>query len=148
MSTEYEWKIKGIWKADAQSVGEELESLEKITPEAVLEKAKEPSSVMHNLFEWDDSIAATKYRLSQARQIIQQIVIRSAPDNLEPTKVRAFVSSCKNDSVYNPIIHVVTNITDYQVILAQAKEELQAFKNKYKNLVEFKELFDMIDSIT
>jgi len=58
--------------------------------EAVLDEAKDPKSVLHKHFQWDDDKAAEAYRKYQARQLIQKctVTIEKAPD----VAIRAFVS--------------------------------------------------------
>ena len=146
----YKWKIEGVWKQDAEVVGNELQELAEennLSPESVLEKARDENSPLHNLFEWDDSVAAEKYRLNQARQIIQQIVIVKDHPNAEPRMIRSFVTTSKNDGSYQLISAVVQDTDKYEVLLRRARLELQAFKEKYQSLVELKELFDVIDKI-
>ena len=63
------WKIEGIFKANAQKCYEEISKLNRITPEDILNQAKDINSELHKCFEWDDTIAANKYRLQQARQV-------------------------------------------------------------------------------
>lgn len=41
-----------------------------LMPEEVVEAARHPDSPLHSRFEWDDSIAAEKFRVDQARQLI------------------------------------------------------------------------------
>lgn len=57
-----------------------LESLEdergRLTPEAVVEAAKDPDSPGHAYFDWDDGEAAHKWRISQARSILSVKVVR------------------------------------------------------------------------
>ena len=48
-----------------------------VTPKEVLEIAKNPDSILHRHFDWNDSSAAAKYRIIQARKIITGIVIGS-----------------------------------------------------------------------
>jgi hypothetical protein len=45
----------------------------RLTPDLVLAEAESPESVLHDLFEWDDSKAAHQHRLTQARQIITSV---------------------------------------------------------------------------
>ena len=62
---------------DAQEIGEELEKIktkENLTPISVVERAKNKKSILHKLFEWDDSEAAEQYRLQQARNIVNHVV--------------------------------------------------------------------------
>ena len=59
----------------AQKYGERLEHIAKqnkgkIKPSAVVSDAKDKSSVLHNYFTWDNTEAAEKYRIQQARELI------------------------------------------------------------------------------
>jgi hypothetical protein len=45
----------------------------RLTPDLVLADARNPDSVLHKLFEWDDDVAAHQHRLFQARQIITSV---------------------------------------------------------------------------
>ncbi len=84
----YEWKIPK-YSLPAQSAGEELERIERkhgrITPGNVLEESRPTGAVLHSLFEWNDSAAAEKFRLEQAREVIGNIavvrMIEGAPQN-------------------------------------------------------------------
>jgi hypothetical protein len=38
-----------------------------LTPNLVVEVAKNPKNVLHHLFEWDDSKAGESFRVAQAR---------------------------------------------------------------------------------
>lgn len=144
----YKWKVNGIWKQDANVVGKELEVLAKndnLNPESVLDLARDENSPLHSLFEWDDRIAAEKYRLGQARRIIQQIVIVNDHPNAETREIRAFVTESKNDGHYQLITTAIEDPDKYEVLLMRARFELKLFRDKYYSLVEFKELFAEID---
>jgi hypothetical protein len=41
-----------------------------ISPQMIVDEASDPGHELHKYFEWDDSLAAAKYRLSQATQMI------------------------------------------------------------------------------
>ena len=69
------WKVKGIFKADANKCYAEMLDLENITPQAVLEKAKDENSELHKCFEWDNDVAAEKYRTIQAGNVIRMLYI-------------------------------------------------------------------------
>jgi hypothetical protein len=58
----------------------------KITPQEVVEAAKDPESPLHGCFEWDNDQAADSFRLMQARALIRsvKIVVKT-----ETTKVKA-----------------------------------------------------------
>ncbi len=60
---------------------QEIKALEdragKLTPEQVIEAAADESSALHGCFTWDDSEAAAKYRLDEARELIRSVRIET-----------------------------------------------------------------------
>lgn len=44
-----------------------------ITPQTVIDDAKDPASPLHEHFEWDDTKAAHAYRIDQARELIRSV---------------------------------------------------------------------------
>lgn len=138
-----EWKVKGLYKADAQKVADEIGSGQ-ITPQEVLEKAKDVNSELHKCFEWDDSIAAEKYRLQQARSIIINLVY--APKKEEEQSVRCFSLTSKV-STYQPTQQFLVQEDEYQTLLKRALSELEAFKKKYHTLTELEAVFEAIETL-
>lgn len=47
-----------------------------VTPEAVLDDARDPASPLHTFFEWDDTKAADLHRLATARTLVRSVVYR------------------------------------------------------------------------
>ena len=138
-----EWKVKGLYKADAQKVADEIGSGQ-ITPQEVLEKARDVNSELHKCFEWDDSIAAEKYRLQQARSIIINLVY--APKKEEEQSVRCFSLTSKV-STYQPTQQFLVQEDEYQTLLKRALAELEAFKRKYHTLTELEAVFEAIETV-
>lgn len=60
-------------------VESELKRLESragtLTPESVIEAARNDKSALHGYFDWDDTIAAHKWRIEQARTLIRSVKI-------------------------------------------------------------------------
>ena len=56
----YEWK-QDRFGADAQRVGEELESIEYKDAESVVKAARKSRGELHKCFEWDDAVAGDHY---------------------------------------------------------------------------------------
>lgn len=141
---EVEWKINGIFKADAQKVYEEIGD-RKVTPEEVLEQARnDENSELHKCFEWDDSVAAEKYRLTQARQVIQFLVIK--PEKKDEPQVRVFQITTETNN-YQPTRLFIQQPDEYKALLQRAKNELSAFKTRYKTLSELENVFAEIDKV-
>lgn len=140
------WSIEGLHKGDAQKCYDECQTLDEITPENVLEKAKNSKTELHKCFEWDDSVAGEKYRLIQARQIIQHFMIVSPETDDSSVKVRSYqISTTRN--VYLPSRVIVQQPDEYKALLKRAKAELEAFKQRYKTLAELESLFEVIDEV-
>ena len=137
------WKNNLFGDADAQKVYEEIGE-ENTTPEDVLEKAKDPDSELHKCFEWDDKKAAYKYRLSQARTIMCNLVF--VTDD-EKNEVRTHYALTFEKSEYHPTVLILQKPDEYKALLEKAKGELYAFKKKYSMLKELKMLFKEIDSL-
>ena len=137
------WSVNGMFKADPEQVFKEINSLgEQYTPEQVVELAKDETTQLHGLFEWDDTEAARKYRIHQAGTIIRALVY--VPDKTEEEKpVQKFRAIVKNEvkNHYSEITVVAKNYDQYNRLLEEAKRDAAKFMEKYKALAEFEEVF-------
>ena len=120
----------------------------KVTPSKVLELAKDPNHPLHSFFEWNDEVASNKYRLIQARDLINQILLKILnEDKSKNYKVRAFLSVSENDDsemvingnqhTDNYFVSIEDIDNDEKLIHYQklkAKSELKAFQVKYSFL--------------
>ena len=52
----------------------------RLTPALVVKSAKSPTSVLHDQFEWDDTVAGAKWREEQARVLIRSIQVTITTD--------------------------------------------------------------------
>lgn len=122
----------------------------KVTVHHILEAAAAEDSPLHDQFEWDDTEAAQKWRLHQARQLLLSISIVT-PDGSGET-IRAMVS-LTSDRVggggggYRTVVSVLGSDEHYAQMLADALAELRVFQKKYAQLKELKVVFDRIDRI-
>ncbi len=138
----YQWKIPGVYPVSADAAGKEIEGCKNeegfITPEAVIARAKVANSAIHGCFEWDDKIAASRYRLHQAGELIRNIVTVSVSDSdAGKLAVRAFVNiKGSSERGYKSITAVVNDPKEYRYLLICAKRELEAFSRKYESLAE------------
>ena len=76
----YQWGKDTRLPGDAQAVGEAIEKLASrhggVCPkEALVKAARSPRHPAHELFEWDDSIAAELHRNDQARRVMRSIKV-------------------------------------------------------------------------
>lgn len=148
-----EWKIKGLYKANAETIYNEIMSIgETVKPSDVVEFARDENTALHNLFTWDDSVAAERYREHEAGCIIRNIVIvekeKTNDDKDNVVVVRAIMSTNERTRKYTTVQNVVTNKDSYARLLAAALAELTAFKKKYETLSgDLEVIFDAIDQI-
>lgn len=140
------WKSGlGLFKADPQKVAEEIIAIgDEATPAQILEKGRSEETELHKCFEWNDSIAAEKYRLSQARKICEVLVIQRLPDApKEAPEIRIFHKT-ESTGGYKPINRIVQNDDEYQKLLQRAFAEFHALKIKYQNLQELDYITSLI----
>jgi len=129
----------GITANDAMA---ELERIRKkrgeLKPEYVVEESEDEGSVLHKCFQWDDTIAAKLWRREQASALIRNITVTVVNENVSVT-VRAVVNVAKTDGKgrsYIPLTQAILDDVAYDDLLAQAKDEMEAFIAKYSQLVE------------
>ena len=138
------WKIQGLFKADAQKVSEEIAEIgEIVNPSEIVDKARDEKTELHKCFEWRDDVAAEKYRVYQARQILGNLVFEVANEPTKQEPIRLMYKTTENEG-YKSINLIMNKPDEYKALLNRAYSELQAFKNKYKMLKELQDVFDLI----
>lgn len=153
----YAWRNDSRKPGDAQQVGEQLASLrrksrEGLHPEAVVVAARK-DKVLRPYFTWDDTDAADRWRVHQARGLIGAIVVvQEVLGNIEPVTVRAFYAvdaptSPGRDSgqVYVPLAEAMTTHRD--AVLGRALAEAEAWRRRYRDLAALAPVFDAIDAV-
>ncbi|MEN0652374.1 MULTISPECIES: hypothetical protein [Hyphobacterium] len=152
--TRYAWKPESRITLDAQAAGEEIERIRvarngRLTSEAVVEEAKDEASPLHPAFEWDNDRAAHQYRVTQAAHLIRSITLVADSRPGQPEKpVRAFVNvTVDEDRSYTSVAHALSDEALRAQVLSQAWKEIEAWKRKYSDLVEFARLFGVIEEL-
>lgn len=145
----YKWNVNvaGVKAQDVGELCEKLKSTVGLSPETLLNASRSEGSLLHNQFEWNDGVAAEKYRAEQARHIICNLKVIVA-ENTEPT--RAFVTiqhSYGSTSGYEHVVDVMSNEEKRAKLLESAKEELRWFKVRYQNLKELANVMKAIDEV-
>ena len=142
----YQWKNGSFIKSDANLAGrmcEQLEATGDLSAKALLDANRPEDAPLHNEFEWDDSVAAEQYRLSQARHIINCLVV--SEEKQEPT--RAFFNIQRSEGQYHSLDLIMRNEDTREALLETALRELSAFQHKYSQLKELANVFASIDEI-
>ena len=141
------WKVKGFFKADAETVYKEITALgDSFSPEQIVEAAREESTELHKCFTWDDTVAAESWRRHQARMLVAQLVVKTETADKEPVAVRVIASTATRNE-YKPVVKLIEAEQGYADLLARAINELKAFQQKYKAIAELREIFAAIDEL-
>lgn len=134
-------EVPGLYKADAQAVASEIAAIsENATPAQILDKARDSSTELHKCFEWDDSAAAEKYRLDQARHIVRHLVIRETVREDKPP-IRFFFKP-EGGEGYKQSTIIVRNEDEYQRQLAQMFREAKSWMQRAKRFAELEEIVE------
>lgn len=130
--------IKNAKGADPQKIGEELARITtdcggQLTPNLVVDRARDRKNVLHPHFEWEDAVAAEAYRRDQAREIIRVIRIVDDEDQVRP----AFLSIREGGGTAYRTISDVMGSSDLQRrVMEQADRDLAAWQNRYADLTD------------
>lgn len=134
---DYKWRLNGLArKVDAEKAVTELERINtifgKLTPELIVDTAREKNNPLHPLFDWDDSVAAEKWRLQQARTVLNNIEI-TVISNGETREIPAYEVTTKTEG-YKNILCFEKSDVDFvkdQILrdLGYLKTKLQLYKN-------------------
>lgn len=133
-----------LFKADPQKVADEIIALgDEVTPEQIVDAARDSNTELHKCFDWNDATAAEKWRKQQARQIMCYLVIKEDAEEEKEPPIHVFY---KNDNGgYKQAAKIFRNEDEYQKLLQLAYAELHAFKVKYARLKELAEILALID---
>jgi hypothetical protein len=145
----YGWKDKRIG-GDPTVVAKHLHQLERrygaLSPAIVVEEASAETSPLHRYFEWDNTVAAAKFREEQARGLLRAVLMES---DAEPgVNIRAFLMIDTNEG--GAYVNTVRALSDSQMaeqVLARAKAELRAFKAKYAHLQKLHKVIAAIEEV-
>ena len=144
-------RLKNAKEADPNQIGTALSEIAsqhggELRPNYVVEAAKDETHPLHRFFEWDDKVAAHAYRVDQARALIR--IVRVEIDE-EKEPVRAFYSI--NDGSgqrYHPVERVMSSATMQVALWKSAKRDLEAFKTRYRAIMELVEpVSDVLEKV-
>ena len=119
----------------------------KKTAKDLVDASRPEDAPLHTLFEWDDTVAAEKYREEQGRMIIRHII--EVPETEEEKEthpvIRAFFQIDNHSSDYEPTYVIMSDEEKRNRLLQVVKAELQQFKVKYASIKELAKVFIAID---
>lgn len=155
MFENFSWKAGTQFPVKASVAAATIRSLQEalgkdfITAKELLDESRDENAPLHCCFEWDDTIAAEKYRVDQARRIINSIEVKVIHDDKSEIKTRFFLNvqpvAPKKPGEFVGIDRVLSNENYRKQALSNALIELRAFQRKYTAYEELSGVFKAID---
>jgi hypothetical protein len=134
----------------AQIVGEALEAIERrnggrVTPQLIVAAARAEDTVLHAVFEWDDTVAGELYRESQAGSLVRAVNVKylGGPEQ-EPR--RAYISVVVGDDkpAYLARLTVLGDPELRSQAEQKALQEIDGWQRRYEELREDSEVLQPI----
>jgi hypothetical protein len=120
-----------------------LVTSEAVTPEELVKAARRHESPIHHLFEWDNSRAAAKYRLEQARSIMRSVVVE-----VQEVETRAFrFVNTDGGKGYVPIQNAIKDVDLGQQLVTAALRALESWTVQYSVLCQITGLKPVFNAI-
>lgn len=132
----YKWSDGAILNADAQLVGQELETIEVKTPKAIVAMAKDSKTELHKCFEWDDTKAAEAYRIEQAGYLVRHLTIVVTGEHIpeKSLKIKAYESVTIDDErMYMPIKQCLSDIEIRDQVIGRLNKQIETALRTLKN---------------
>ena len=149
-------------RSDAQVVGEvcyELEKQGRLTPKELVDASRPEDAPLHDEFEWNNTIAAEKYREVQAGYIIRSVAVKVTEIKPEVAKLdiniisetkepqtRLFHAVDRDGLGYDSIETIMDDPDKSDKLLRLCRKDLINFRDKYCVLRSvLPDLFRVID---
>jgi len=122
-----------------------------VTPHDVVNDARSEDSPYHDRFEWDDAKAGDKYRIIQARHLINHIVeVKIVRNKCEPrrVKVRSIVNVIdRGQQGYVPLHKAMKTKALRDQVVARALNELRGWRERYAIYDELAKIHEALDEV-
>ncbi len=131
----------------AESLQAIYDSRGRLTPADVVEEAAAEFHPLHVAFEWDDTEAARRFRLTQAGGLIRSVKVRLTTEHagdIRDLQVRGWVSSKRAEVTdrdgYLPNAEVEQSPQMQEALLRQMRRDIQALTRRYSDAKVFWEM--------
>jgi len=126
----------GFSDEDAAVLGERISVLSaqgNLTPERVVDDARPEDSPTHRFFEWNDAVAAERYRIGQARHYLTNIYVvrRESREAIRADQLLRITPARQRRPA-------TTHIETAQNLVDQAKEDLARWHQRYESCRELR----------
>jgi hypothetical protein len=128
------FSIPGVSAADAAA---ELQRLRReageLTPDIVVDAARDEHAVLHPAFEWDDEIAAQNFRKQQARHLLRGVCI--VRDEGEPIPMHFHIVT-DDGGKYESVERIQNDPDLYEAALAELTSKVRGAQSAVDQLLQ------------
>lgn len=113
---------------------------QRLTPQIVVDEARDEGHPLHDRFEWNDKAAAEAHRLDQARRLIRsvRVVYREADEKEAARTVRAYHAIRDDEGTsYRPVEEVVENPFLTELLKRDMQREWKQLLRRFGQFEEF-----------
>lgn len=143
-----EWKMAGLFNADAERCYNEIQEIgDSYTPDDILEKAKDETTELHKCFEWDDTIAAHKWRKHTARMICNNIVLTVVKSEAQPARKFRLIQNVREGDGYESSIRIYSNPDKMKALYERMVADSRRFVERYESLPEASEIITAMKAV-
>lgn len=114
--------MRSLTKSQFEAVIKFLKRDGQLTASGILKEAKRKASPLHSLFEWNNTSAAEKYRLAQARNVIK----RANVSIVEPNEKIVHVPVRRGEGTYKEAVVVAQSVSEFELATTEAYKQLHA----------------------
>lgn len=131
----YRWRDGFDPGADPEAVGQEVTALaaktrQPVSPERLVEAARESNGALHQLFEWDDARAASAQRIGYATQVLRNLIVVKVRIGDAPAGVPDRVVS--QPRVVTPVDRATVAAKMRAAEVQQGLGELRRWRERYR----------------
>lgn len=124
-----------------------------LNPAHVVQAARDPASVLHSEFLWDDDEAADAYRIAQAGALIRRVkftIVRqgAGPSLIQIHTTRAYQSRPSQrtaEAGYESVEQIMADPAKRGELIDQVMKELAAYRKRYADLMALSDVWQAID---
>lgn len=141
---------RALKNADPQKIGQKVEQVQRkrggnFDAVDLVTEARPKNSILHDVFEWDDTEAAEQYRIQQARHLLSVLVVETELPDREKVTHRVFVSVTEQgETGYSSLAQVMTDDTLRRQFLTKLLNQLETLQEQCKQYQDLAELMSPI----
>jgi hypothetical protein len=141
-------RLKTKIKPDALQI--ELERVRNkcgLTPKKLVDESRPTKAALHKEFEWNDAIAAEKWREEEAGNIIRVIHVEYETGPDEPQRAYVIERHEEQEQSYEPVHEVLTRQSSRDRLILDLLGDLQAFRRRFIMVSDLSHVVPVLDEL-